>query len=123
MGAHVGDRPVDVLLAKSNPVSARAIRDALLMPIVLALWPGQPLMHGARKFWKAGQRAGHDLGRDQVACLMRNLGIRGVRRGRRVITTRRNEAADRAPDLVCRAFTAIAPLQRLPRCVGVVSEG
>ena len=31
---------------------------------------------------------------------MRELGIRGVKRGRRVITTRRDDTAARSPDLV-----------------------
>jgi putative transposase len=42
---------------------------------------------------------------------MRELGIRGVRRGRRVITTRRDDTAPRSPDLVKRNFTATAPNQ------------
>jgi putative transposase len=59
--------------------------------------------------WKAARRAGHDVGRDQVARLMRQLGIQGRRRGRRVTTTRRNETADRLADLVDRQFVADAP--------------
>lgn len=37
--------------------------------------------------------------------------IRGVKRGRRVITTRRDDQASRSPDLVKRNFTATAPNQ------------
>jgi len=95
--------------AKSRPLSARAIRDAVMMPILLALWQANYSVYGARKLWKAAQRAGHDLGRDQIARLMRQLEIRGVRRARRVITTRRDDRAGRAPDLVDRDFTASAP--------------
>ena len=40
---------------------------------------------------------------------MRELGIRGVRRGRRVFTTCRDDRAERAPDLVKRDFTAERP--------------
>jgi putative transposase len=68
-------------------------------------------VYGAHKLWKAARRAGHNIGRDQVARLMRTLGIQGVRRGRRVRTTRRDESAERAPDLVGRDFTARAPNQ------------
>lgn len=94
--------------AKSRPPSARAIRDAVMMPILLALWQANYSVYGIRKLWKAAQRAGHDIGRDQVARLMAELGIRGVRRARRVVTTRPDERAERAPDLVGRDFTATA---------------
>jgi putative transposase len=97
--------------SKSRPRSARAMRDAVMMPILLALWQANYSVYGIHKLWKAARRAGHEIGRDQVARLMRQLGIRGVRRGRRVITTRRDERADRAPDLVERNFTAAAPNQ------------
>src|SRR5680860_697325 len=54
-------------------------------------------------------RAGEDVGRDQVARLMRQLGIQGVRRGNKVRTTRPDEQADRHPDLVDRKFVADRP--------------
>jgi putative transposase len=95
--------------AKSRPPSARAGRDAVLMPILWALWQANYSVYGARKLWKAVRRAGHDVGRDQVARLMRQLGIRGVRRGRRVFTTRSDPAAGRPADLVNRNFTATRP--------------
>jgi putative transposase len=95
--------------AKSRPPSARAQREALLMPILLALWMANYRVYGARKLWKVARRAGHDVGRDQVARLMRTLGIRGVRRGRRWVTTRRDDRAGRAADLVQRDFTAAHP--------------
>ncbi|BBX04638.1 putative transposase for insertion sequence element IS986/IS6110 [Mycolicibacterium moriokaense] len=65
----------------------------------------------ARKLWKAARRAGHDVGRDQVARLMRAAGIHGVRRGKRVPTTTPDPAAARHPDLVNRKFSASAPNQ------------
>lgn len=103
--------PSTYYAAKSRPASVRAMRDAVLMPILLALWTANYKVYGARKLWKAARRAGHDIGRDQVARLMRELGIRGVRRGRRWVTTRRDERAQRPPDLVRRDFTATAPNQ------------
>ena len=42
---------------------------------------------------------------------MRSLGLRGVRRGRPVITTRPDRHTERAPDLVDRDFTATRPNQ------------
>jgi putative transposase len=97
--------------AKSRPLSARAIRDAVLGPTLLALWVANYRVYGARKLWKAARRAGCDIGRDQVARLMRTLDIQGVRRGRRRITTRRDDRAARHPDLVQRNFTATTPNQ------------
>lgn len=66
---------------------------------------------GCRKVWKAAHRAGHDIGRDQVARLMRQAGIEGVRRTKRVRTTRPDPEAARHPDLVRRDFTASRPNQ------------
>ena len=95
--------------AKTRPVSARAIRDAVMMPVLLALWKANYSVYGARKLWIAARRAGWDIGRDQVARLMRELGIWGVKRSRRVRTTRRDDTASRSPDLVERDFTADRP--------------
>jgi putative transposase len=90
--------------------SARARRDAWLMPILFALWVANRKVYGAQKLWKAARRAGHDIGRDQVVRLMRELGIAGVSRQRKkVFTTRADPDAWRAPDLVDRNFTAAAP--------------
>ena len=89
--------------------SARAVSDAVWMPILLALWIANRKVYGARKLWKAARRAGHEIGRDQVARLMRQLGVRGVSRRRKMFTTRRDPEAVRAPDLVNRDFTADRP--------------
>jgi putative transposase len=89
--------------------SARAVRDAYLMPLLLALWIANYSVYGRRKLWKAARRAGHDVGRDQVARLMRELGIRGASRATRHFTTHADPAATRAPDLVKRNFTATRP--------------
>jgi putative transposase len=68
-------------------------------------------VYGAHKLWKTARRAGHDVGRDQVARLMRTADIEGVRRGQRVPTTTPDPGAGRHPDLVQRNFTATAPNQ------------
>ena len=94
---------------KSRPLSARAVRDAMLMPILLALFQANYSVYGARKLWISARRAGYDIGRDQTARLMKVLGIAGVRRGKRVRTTRPNDKAARPPDLVERDFTADRP--------------
>ena len=96
---------------KTRPPSARACRDAELGPALVALWEDNYRVYGARKLWKAARRAGHDVGRDQVARLMRSAGIQGARRGKRVRTTKPDPAAARHPDLVKRRFVASAPNQ------------
>ena len=97
--------------AKSRPPSARKISDEKLKAVLLALWTLNFEVYGVRKLWKASKRAGEVAGRDQVSRLMRELGIRGVRRGRKVFTTKSDKNADRPPDLVKRNFTATAPNQ------------
>jgi putative transposase len=90
--------------------SARAVRDAMLMQILLTLWVANRKIYGAHKLWKAARRAGYDVGRDQVARLMRQLGIEGVSRMRKkVFTTKADPDAARAPDLVNRNFKADRP--------------
>ena len=109
---HLQVAPSTYYAAKRREVepSARARRDALLLPVLVALWIANRKVYGAHKLWKAARRAGHDVGRDQVARLMRELGIQGVTRLRkRVFTTVADPDAVRAPDLVKRDFTADRP--------------
>ena len=94
---------------ESEP-SARVRRDAAMMQVLMVLWVANRKVYGAHKLWKAARRAGHDIGRDQVARLMRTMQIQGVSRQRRkVFTTRQDPDAVRAPDLVDRNFTADRP--------------
>lgn len=96
--------------SKTRPASARAIRDAAMMQVLMVLWVANKKVYGAHKLWKAARRAGHDIGRDQVARLMRELDIHGVsRRRKKVFTTIADPDATRAPDLVDRNFTADRP--------------
>lgn len=96
---------------KTRPLSARAVPDAVMGTALVTLWKANDSACGARKLWKAARRAGHDVGRDQAARSIRQAGIRGMKRGRRVLTTRRDTQAERSPDLVKRNFTATAPKQ------------
>ena len=102
--------PSTYYAAKNRPLSARAVRDAVMVQVLMVLWVANRKVYGAHKLWKAARRAGHDIGRDQVARLMRELGIEGVSRTRKkVFTTRPDPDALRAPDLVNRNFTADRP--------------
>jgi putative transposase len=90
--------------------SARAVRDAVMIQILMVLWIANRKVYGAHKLWKAARRAGHEIGRDQVARLMRVMEIEGISRQRRkVFTTRQDPDAVRAPDLVNRNFRADHP--------------
>ena len=119
-GARLGVEPICRVLqvapstyyaAKTRPPSARACRDAELIPQLVVLWEDNYRVYGARKLWKAAHRAGLDIGRDQVARLMHRAGIKGARRTKRVRTTRADPVAVRHPDLVQRRFRADAPNQ------------
>lgn len=101
--------PSSFYSAKSRPLSARAERDAELRPKLRALWKRNYSVYGRRKLWKAARRAGWDVGRDQVARLMRLEGIRGATRAKKRFTTKADPAALRAPDLVKRQFRASRP--------------
>ena len=103
--------PSTYYAAKTRAPSARSQRDAVMGLVLVQLWEDNYRVYGARKLWKTARRAGHDLGRDQVARRMRAAGIAGVRRGKRVRTTKPDPGAPRHPDLVGRDFTANAPNQ------------
>ena len=66
-------------------------------------------VYGRRKLTKAARRAGYDVGRDQVARLMAQAGIRGATRAKTRFTTKADPSAVRAPDLVRRNFSASRP--------------
>jgi putative transposase len=79
--------------------------DAYLVNALRSLWQDNWGVYGARKLWHAARRAGHDIGRDQVARLMRIGGIAGTVRGKhRIVTTQRDQTAPRHPDLVKRGW-------------------
>lgn len=64
---------------------------------------------GPRKVWRLLKRDGVVVARCTVERLMRERGLRGVRRGKQFVTTRRDEAATRSPDHVQRCFRAQRP--------------
>jgi putative transposase len=101
--------PSTYYAARGRAPSARALRDVVMMQALMVLWVTNRKVYGAHKLWKAARRAGHDIGRDRVARLMGELGIRGVSRRRKVFTTRPDPDALRAPDLVNRQFSADRP--------------
>lgn len=96
--------------ARTRPASARRLRDELLLGELTRIHAENYSVYGVRKMHAAMRRAGWEIGRDQVARLMRHARIHGVIRGRRTITTTpAAQAAGKFPDLVQRNFTAAAP--------------
>ena len=89
------------------PLSDAELGDAYLANTLRSLWQDNWGVYGARKLWHAARRAGLVVGRDRVARLMRIAQITGTVRGRhRTVTTRRDDAAARHPDLVRRGWQA-----------------
>ena len=97
--------------AEPEKRSARSRRDAQLIEQIGALWTKNFDVYGVRKMWKALQRGGEPVARCTVARLMRQMGLKGVARGRTFKTTIPGNAADRPLDLVHRDFTATRPNQ------------
>jgi putative transposase len=91
---------------KAQPVSDAGWDDAQMANAALDVWRANRSLYGADKLATAMRKAGYDVGRDQVARLMKILGIEGVRRGKhRTVTTRRDPSAVRHPDLIGRAWS------------------
>ena len=92
--------------------SARAMGDDLLKALIARIWREHHQVYGAHKVWKQMGREGFHEARCRVRRLMRQLGLRGVVRGRAwTITTQANPAVERPADLVHRHFAATQPNQ------------
>ena len=90
----------------------RVRRDAWLRDEIQRVWDENLQVYGARKVWIQLNRELIQVARCTTERLMRQLGLQGARRGRRVkITTIADESAHRSPDLVKRDFTAARPNQ------------
>ncbi|MEU2714200.1 IS3 family transposase [Streptomyces sp. NPDC007205] len=70
-------------------------------------------VYGARKIWRELNRQGHAVARRTVERLMRELGISGAVRGKKVITTLPGGQAERAPDRLERDFVVATFSRRL----------
>jgi putative transposase len=89
--------------------SARTVRDAEVKTLITAVFEDNYRVYGARKVWRELNRQGHQVARCTVERLMRELGIAGAVRGKKVVTTVAEPSAARAPDLIDRDFVAPAP--------------
>jgi putative transposase len=94
---------------KSRQPSKRSVRDDELRTEISRVHRSNYGVYGMEKVWRQLKREGITVGRDQVARLMRSLGLAGVVRGKRARTTVPNDAGVRPADLVDRKFGASAP--------------
>ena len=101
--------PSTYYAAKNRQCSARRHRDEQLKPEIGRVHRENFAVYGIEKVWRQLLRDGIQVGRDRVARLMRELGLAGAVRGKRIRTTRPSDVAERPADLVARAFSAPAP--------------
>ena len=73
------------LAVENDPAKAsdRVKRDAELRPEMKRVWKDNRSVYGARKLWHAMKREKFDVARCTIERLMRDIGIEGVRRGKR----------------------------------------
>ena len=91
--------------------SKRARRDDDLSVQIRDFWTRNHSVYGARKMWHGMRREMPTLARCTVERLMRQEGLQGVVRGRKLRTTIPSPAAERSLDLVRRTFKASRPNQ------------
>ncbi|MFC1881539.1 IS3 family transposase [Thermodesulfobacteriota bacterium] len=97
--------------ADPSRLPERAKHDATLMVEIERVWNENRQVYGARKVWRQLLREDFPVARCTVERLMRQMGLRGVVRGKKVKTTIPDEVAARPADLVERDFTATHPNQ------------
>jgi transposase InsO family protein len=95
--------------ADPSRLPARATRDAVLREHILQIWKANFCVYGVRKVWRELIRKKIEVARCTVARLMRDLGLKGVSRGKKVRTTVPDAAAAHPADLVQRQFVATRP--------------
>lgn len=91
--------------------SGRTRQDQLDMAAIQLAFDGSRGRYGARKVWHQLRREGRDIARFTVERLMKMMGLQGVVRGKKVITTNPDAAQPCPDDKVNRAFVAAMPNQ------------
>jgi putative transposase len=89
--------------------SARAQRDTVLRAHIRKVFDANFGVYGARKVWRQLGREGIPVARCTVARLMRQMGLRGVLRGKETRTTIPDKAMRCPGDRVNRQFRAPRP--------------
>ena len=101
--------PATYYAARSRPPGARRIRDEELKGEIDRVHEQNRRVYGADKVWTQLNHEGIRVARCTVERLMRELGLKGVRRGRKWKTTVVDQSSVRPADLVERNFAAEAP--------------
>ena len=101
----------DHLAKRAEPSrrSERARRDDALRPEIRRVFEENYRVYGVRKVWRQLRREGFDVARCTVARLMKDLGLKGVIRGKLVRTTIPDKSAPCPLDRVNRQFRVPAP--------------
>jgi putative transposase len=94
---------------RDRPPSQRAVLNASLLERIRAIHKYSRETYGAPRIFEELKAEGMRVGHNRIARLMRVAGLQGVSRRRSCWTTRRDEDARPAPDLVLRDFTASGP--------------
>lgn len=96
---------------RANPdtAPARVKRDAVLVPEIQRVFDENFSVYGVRKVWRQLLREGIGVARCTVERLMKNMGLQGVIRGKRVRTTVPDKSAPCPLDHVNRQFKAPRP--------------
>ena len=89
--------------------SPRAKSDADISIKIDAAWKDNRKLYGARKIWHVLLRDNQDVARCTVERLMRDLGLKGVLRGKKLITTNPDTSQPCPDDKVNRLFMADRP--------------
>jgi putative transposase len=89
----------------------RIKRDKALERDIQRVWEENFKVYGAHKVWRQLIREDIRTARCTVERLMKNLGIQGVRRGKKCWTTIADDLLDRPTDKVNRQFVATRPNQ------------
>jgi transposase InsO family protein len=108
-GCPVAARTYRAWRAPSRPVATRMVSDAVVIDALLATRNTPEGLYGRRKMTHHLRRQGHRVAFCTVDRLMTDLGMNGIRRGKRVRTTVPARDGRRAGDLLNRDFTASAP--------------
>ena len=91
--------------------SDRAKQDRLDMAAIKKAFDDSRGRYGARKVWHQLRREGREIARCTVERLMKTMGLQGVVRGKKVVTTNPDTAQPCPDDKVNRAFKADMPNQ------------
>jgi putative transposase len=92
--------------------AARTVSDAVLVDALITTRNTPEGLYGRKKMTHDLRRCDHQVASCTVDRLMGELGMNGIRRGKRVRTTVSARDGTRAGDLLDREFTASAPNTR-----------